>query len=71
MPTRETLEKLDARIRVFEAELAELADLKEQRNSLVHVCRVPSEILVDIFKLVQYRVHNYDDNRPWNTFDRN
>jgi hypothetical protein len=71
MPTCETLESLDARIRMFEAELAELADLKEQRNSLARACSVPSEILVDIFKLVQHRVHNYDENRPWNTFDRN
>jgi hypothetical protein len=67
MPILEMLEALDERIRIHEAELA---DLKEQRNGLIRACSVPSEILANIFKLVQHRCRDYDENRPWMTYSR-
>jgi hypothetical protein len=67
MPVLEMLEALNERIRIHEAELA---DLKEQRNGLIRACSMPSEILANIFMLVQHRCRDYDGNRPWMTYSR-
>jgi hypothetical protein len=60
------IQALDAHIYSLEAELA---DLKHRRNSLLTICRLPDEIVVEIFKIVQHGCQEYDELQPWKTYD--
>jgi hypothetical protein len=60
------MEELDSRIYALEVELLEL---KSRRNSFVHICRLPSEILVIVFRHLQFLDDAPESTFLWRAFD--
>jgi hypothetical protein len=66
MPISATLEELNTRIHELERQLVAA---KTERNNLLPVHRLPPEIVVEVFKLIQHGCGTFDETRPWHTFD--
>jgi hypothetical protein len=68
MSTPPTFPELEEKIASLERRLARL---KRARNSHIAICRLPPEILVEIFTVAQHPAADepYDADRPWLTYD--
>jgi hypothetical protein len=63
---RTTMEDIDRRIATLERELAEL---KQHRNALTPICRLPTETLAAILVYVQHGGQDCDVRNPWRTYN--